>query len=284
MPNAHRRQNILSVSGRSAAAAALAVLLVEALRGEEFVLRELELAEKGAGILVGHADAFLFGYAEIVGGDEELQRALQTNDGKQPQCNVNPPAVAAAVNLVVKAPAHIVRQRRDIAVAAAFLTRIDDLRVKANWVDYLDDGFGHIGLFRYLRIDAVRPIFGREYPRGALAAEEYHLFVECGKTLDRVRLAYADKGVERDFEEILDVDRIEASVEGDVFHVDVNPNDFGFTAPDVNSLIHDCLPASGEVYRKILQAILVFAGIIHAVGADANGFLKAAMTTAERPR
>lgn len=95
------RRGVLLFNAASGAAVRVIVRKAVLLRREELVNGEADFFKQIAGIVLNGAYALLFGYAEVVGGNKQLNIALQLDNGEQAKGNINPALLVAAYDEAV---------------------------------------------------------------------------------------------------------------------------------------------------------------------------------------
>ena len=168
----------LAVAGAAGGLGALAAAHAgQAVGREELIHREADVLEQLAGVLGGGAaaagaGAVLVGQAVVVHRHEQLAVPLQTDDGELAQGDKGAAVVVAHGQLAAEALAHAAGDLTDVAVAAAVLAALHQLRVQHDGIDCLHHRHRHVALLQHLAVQAVNAQLGGEDLGVALAAEE----------------------------------------------------------------------------------------------------------------
>lgn len=232
-----------AADARAAAAAATAAGAAVILGREELVNRELKGREQLAGVLVLAADAVglravLVGHADVEGGHQELDIALELDDRELAQRDAEQVAVGAHIErLALEAAADRRGNLGDLAAAAA--RRGDDLGLEENWIDNFDDSPREVAPRVELDIARILDELGGEDAGAAFAAEQDAALVENSEAVDDGRAADAGADFNRDPIEEADVHGVEAAVELDFLHVDADMQQLGAARLDGNRIVVD---------------------------------------------
>lgn len=190
------------------------IVAVNVIGGEELVDGEFDAAEQLAGVVVRRSDALFVGQAEVDDRHNKLGVALQADNGELAERAEYPLFFAAGDDLIFKAAADMLRYVDEvIAAMATALTGLNQLHIQADRINDFHHGCGQIGFPHQLLIQAVQIGLGGENLRVALAAKEDHALIECSQSGDLDRRAHTAKRVDGHFVEVLDIHRIEPTVE-----------------------------------------------------------------------
>ncbi len=263
------------VAAATAATYICAVTVRDRLSGtrrKELVGGEVKAVKELAGV-VGGGDAFFLREAEVVGRHEHLDVALELDDGKNAERDVDVVGGVEELELAAKPSANALR---DMAIqAAAIIAFATNLCGQANWLSDLHSGLGKISKRCRVEVQVVVALAGVKNLDFAVAAEENDLLCEDRQAIHADRAGRRrHKHIEVDLEEECHVDRVKALIEGDGLEVDVDRENIrGFNSHRA-SLIYDMLAGLGEVDAQIIEAILIGARVVDAKGIDANRFLE----------
>lgn len=138
----------------------------------------------------------------------------------------------------------------------------------------LHHGYRLVGLGQIMEIGAVGHI-GGEGLGAALAAKEDDPLVEDGQTGDLHRPGGAHEGVGGNAVEVAHVHGVEALVEADGIHVGGDVQQFSAAGLYIAGPVQGTLGALGEIDPKILDTVLVTAGVHDFLGVYAYGLTDA---------
>ena len=249
----------------AAAAILLGALVVagtsHAVGGEEFVHGEADVLEQLAGILAGAAaaaaGAVLVWHTIVVHRHEELAVALQTDDGELAQGHKGPAVVVTHRQLAAEALAHAGRNLADVAVAAAVLAALHQLRVQHDGVHCLHHGYRQVALLQHLAVQGVHPQLRGEDFGVALAAEEDDPLIKDAQALYLNGAGVGAVGVEGDAVEEAHIHRVKAPVEHHGLHVNVRVEQLSLAALHGLGAVEDVLPRAGGVEAQILDTVFI---------------------------
>ena len=115
---------------------------------------------------------------------------------------------------------------------------------------------GQVGAVSGLLLPAV-PGVGGEHLGAALAAEQDHPLVKHAQAADLHRPGGPHEGVRRHLVVIAHVHRVEAPVEADGLHVDVNIDQFRLAGLDADGTVDHRLAVLGGIKAEILNAVFI---------------------------
>lgn len=188
----------------------LIVLAVLYAVGREKLLdREADAPEHGAGVILGGAYALLFGQAVIIGGDEKLCAALETNDRKLSQRHIDLTAAAVDDQILTKGVDDLLG---NIPLLDAGLGQgsVGKGHVQSDGVNGVYLGKGHI-----VCTAQNAAVVGGEGLHSALGAEEHDSLVKYRKTCKHL---ICREGLAGYLVEIGDVNGVIAAVEADLLY------------------------------------------------------------------
>ena len=113
-------------------------------------------------------------------------------------------------------------------------------------VNYINNRLRHITLFHQLGIDRVGFVSGREDFCIPLRTKQNDLLVEGRQAVDLNRGSDSGEHIQRDTEEIFDVDREETLVERYRLNVGIHPDDLGFPAFYIDCTVDNLLFRTGK--------------------------------------
>lgn len=208
---------------------------------EKVVGRKLDFSEGIAGV-VGRVVALLFGYAEIVNGNQHLNVSDKLHDSKQTECYINRRTAVLQIghNVAAYAVAYAFRYTAHIFIAVAYLAYA---RSQRNRVDRLNNAFRHIGASACMGVAMFVIMHGvREYSYIAVAAKQNYLFAERRYALYALRAGMGrGEDVELQEEEEGKVAGKKALVEVDRLNVYENIKYLGRTQTNAGSTVYDRL-------------------------------------------
>ena len=260
-----RQPRTAECTGRLFAAAAVAavVILFGEARREECIDREADLFEQLTGI-IGGGNAFFIRDAVVIRRDQHLHLTLQLNDGEQTKSNGDTLTRRTYKAAVIPAGDALGNRRIITAVGA-----ITQLAAQRNGVYGLDNSPGHVGV---LTLTGYK-IIGTENTHISFTAVQNYFLCKAGNAVNGDRLCTAMCiDTQTDVKEECHIHRVEAAVEGDRFYFQKYLGDSCFTNFQIDRLIDILLCLIGENDRKILQTILIAAGIVDTADVYTNGF------------
>ena len=217
------------------------------------------------------AVAVLIRHAVVEHRHQQLAVPLQADNGELAQGDKGAAVVVAHGQLAAEALAHAAGDLADVAVAAAVLAALHQLRVQHDGIDCLHHRHRHVALLQHLAVQAVNAQLGGEDLGVALAAEEDDPLVEHAQALHLYRTGAGAVGVEGDAVEKAHIHRVEPPVEDHRLHVDVSIQQLRLAALDRLGPVEDILTGRGGIEAEILDAVLITAAVVDLLGMDTNG-------------
>lgn len=239
----------------------------------EFRGRECHVTEEMAGTAFLCRNTFLVGNGVLGRTDQILTGTNDANDGEDADGYGE---IASAIGRIAQRAIHAsANMRRNVtatAATAALGGRFQDLGTKYDGIHDLNDGNGGVGGAAAELRDTAEIVVGRAFEDAdvAFAAEENDFFLQHRDALEFLNATGADTSLKAKLDVELDVDGIEAAIEGDRRDVDLGPGNAGALDANVGCVCNDVVSKIGQKDTNVLKAIPITTGIENTVGFNAD--------------
>lgn len=245
----------------------------------ELTDREWHISEDLTGIILLYRSALLFGDAVFRCIDQILRRANDANDRKDAEGNGKIASLPDFSIVEDQGSIHACENGiRQIVLAAAtaafaFAELFKDPTSENDGIYSLYDCGGNVFLSANgIGITTKSPgkSVALEDINVAFATVKDHALLDCGNSLNLLRVVAANADLEQDLYVEADSDRIKSAVELDGINSDTAPNDMRVLGANRGRALDDLVSKIRKIYPHVLIAITVATGIQHAVGFNAD--------------
>lgn len=192
------------------------------------------------------------GDTEVVGGNHHLYSPLQLDNNEDTQCDVQLLFSGTATEVASEAAADLVREGTAI-VAGVTVFDLHQLAGQYNGLCHLQAGGGHV-----VNEPGGIALVAAEHLYASLAAVENYLLCKGCDACDGCGLAHGrDIGCCLYQEEEGNIHRVETTVKGYCFHVQIDVEDFHLLNLHRDTVVENGLCLVGEVDGQILQAVFI---------------------------
>ena len=224
---------------------------------------EGNLAEHFAGILgaAGAVAAFLGRQRIIQHRNDQLRIPLQTDDGELTQCDEHPATLACIDQLIVKLGSDGRWDLHRCIIPAPAVADLPDLGAEHHRIQHLHHSGGAVDDIASQAVGLTDASIAAINVGLAVLAAQHCPFGKHSQTVQRSGAVGADGGIGENAVVEGYIDAVVIPVKCHRLHINVCVQQLGAAHPGTGRRIQQALRASGHVNPKILDAVLVAAGV-----------------------